>query len=119
MAVIEAQILAPTWNGMITEGRRFRGMLFTGVMMASTSPKVLDYNTRFGDPETQSMMLLMCDIDLGQLLFDCCTGLLHSWKLNVCSGYACNVVVLAAGYPDDYLKGDVIFLQAAPKGIML
>lgn len=65
------------------------------------------------------MMLLMCDIDLSQLLLDCYQGLLHSWQLNVCSGYACNVVVSAAGYPDEYRKGDIITLQAEPKGIIL
>lgn len=63
------------------------------------------------------MILLMCDIDLGQLLLDCYRGRLHTWSFKICAGYACNVVVSAAGYPNEYRKGYVIRLEEPPKGV--
>ncbi|KAI1330720.1 putative bifunctional purine Ade1 [Xylariaceae sp. FL0255] len=68
MEAIETQILQPTFRGLEAEGRPFMGMLFTGVMLTSEGPKVIEYNARFGDPETQALMPLLRDTDLAEVL---------------------------------------------------
>ncbi|KAL7928224.1 phosphoribosylglycinamide synthetase [Trichoderma chlorosporum] len=100
MAKIEETILRPTFDGLRDEGRTFRGLLFTGVMLTRSGPKVLEYNARFGDPETQSMMLLLSqDTDLAAILLACVHGSLRDTHLGIRPGYACNVVISSAGYP--------------------
>lgn len=92
-------------------GRIFRGLLFTGIMITRSGPKVLEYNVRFGDPETQTMMLLLSqDTDLAAVLLACTQGTLQDTKLSVRSGYACNVVISSAGYPGQYSIGQPISL---------
>jgi phosphoribosylamine-glycine ligase len=80
-------------------------MLFTGIMLTSSGPKVLEYNARFGDPETQAPMLLLPDTDLAEVLLECATGRLADVDVKLSSDYACNVTVAAGGYPGEYLKG--------------
>ena len=95
-------------------------MLFTGIMVTKTGPKVLEYNTRFGDPETQTMMMLLApECDLAHILLACCQGMLDKVSFSFLSGFACNVVVAARGYPESYPTGDIIYLTAAPKGIFI
>jgi phosphoribosylamine--glycine ligase/phosphoribosylformylglycinamidine cyclo-ligase len=92
-------------------------MLFTGIMMTADGPRVLEYNARFGDPETQTMMMLLApECDLAAVLLACCTGSLDSMSIPVRSGFACNVVVAAGGYPGSYRKGDTITLGPCPQG---
>ncbi|TDZ31993.1 Bifunctional purine biosynthetic protein ADE1 [Colletotrichum spinosum] len=72
MDEIDSQVLRPTFAGLEMEGRTFRGMLFTGIIMTSEGPKVLEYNARFGDPETQSLMMLLSpESDLALILLAC------------------------------------------------
>ncbi|KAL6796333.1 phosphoribosylglycinamide synthetase [Trichoderma sp. SZMC 28013] len=111
MSNIEETILKPTFDGLRAEGRIFRGLLFTGIMITRSGPKVLEYNVRFGDPETQTMMLLLSqDTDLAAVLLACTQGTLQDTKLSVRSGYACNVVISSAGYPGQYSIGQPISL---------
>lgn len=92
-------------------------MLFTGVMMTADGPRVLEYNARFGDPETQTMMMLLApECDLAAVLLACCTGDLEKTSIPVLPGFGCNVVIAAGGYPDSYSKGDAITLAQCPKG---
>jgi phosphoribosylamine--glycine ligase/phosphoribosylformylglycinamidine cyclo-ligase len=92
-------------------------MLFMGIMMTANGPRVLEYNARFGDPETQTMMMLLApECDLAAALLACCTGTLDAVSIPLCTGFACNVVVAAAGYPGSYTKGDVINLTQSPEG---
>lgn len=91
-------------------------MLFTGIMMTPLGPKVLEYNARFGDPETQSMVLLLPDEALPELLLACVENRLADVKLSVSSGFACNVTVAAGGYPESYRTGDTIQMDATPEG---
>ncbi len=85
--------------------------------MTADGPRVLEYNARFGDPETQTMMMLLApDCDLAAILLACCTETLEHVSVPVLPGFACNVVVAAGGYPDAYLKGDVITLAPCPTG---
>ena len=114
---IEGLILQPTFRGLEVDGRRFVGMLFTGVMLTSSGPKVIEYNARFGDPETQALMLLFRDTDLAQVLLSCTNGRLSDITIDVSSDFACNVTVAAGGYPlPDCSKGGAIVLHPPPKG---
>lgn len=101
-------------------GRPFVGLLFTGVMITPQGPKVIEYNVRFGDPETQSaMMLLSEDTDLARVLLACTSGTLDRVSLGVRSGFACNVVVASQGYPGKYSTGVPITLQAWPRDVQV
>ncbi|KAK4078993.1 hypothetical protein Trihar35433_98 [Trichoderma harzianum] len=112
MSKIEETILRPTFDGLRAEGRTFRGLLFTGIMITRSGPKVLEYNVRFGDPETQTMMLLLSqNTDLATVLLACTQGTLKDAHLGVRSGYACNVVISSAGYPGPYSTGKPIRLN--------
>ncbi|KAH8153950.1 uncharacterized protein LAJ45_01717 [Morchella importuna] len=108
---VNRTILQPTVDGMRREGYPFRGMLFTGLMMTKNGPKVLEYNVRFGDPETQTVMsLLSKDTDLAEVLMACAMGYLDSVKVEVTKQFAATVVVAAGGYPGSYEKGKEIKL---------
>jgi len=107
-ARIIQQVIEPTVRGMAAEGNPFTGFLYAGVMINSAGvPKVLEYNVRFGDPETQPIMFRMKS-DLVQHCLDALAGTLDQsiaeWDPRVSLG----VVLAAGGYPDDYHKGDVI-----------
>lgn len=90
-------------------------MLFTGIMLTDNGPKVLEYNVRFGDPETQSLMLLL-KTDLARVCLSCASNALQDQPLEFYPGYACNVVISSAGYPGSYEKGHEIKIGALPDG---
>ena len=107
-ARIILQVIEPTVQGMADEGNPFTGFLYAGVMIDSDGvPKVLEYNVRFGDPETQPIMFRMKS-DLVQHCLDALDGTLDQtiteWDPRVSLG----VVLAAGGYPDSYDKGDLI-----------
>ncbi|KAK7398077.1 hypothetical protein QQX98_012563 [Neonectria punicea] len=117
---IDREIIEPTFAGLRAEGRPFVGLLFTGIMITPVGPKVIEYNVRFGDPETQSsMMLLSDDTDLAAVLLSCTTGTLDQVRLDVRPGFACNVVVASGGYPGPYTIGKEIVLKPSPAGVMV
>lgn len=110
--------LEPTIRGMRQDGYPFVGMLFTGFMLTSDGPKVLEYNVRFGDPETQALMLLLDDeTDLAEVMLACTQGRLDSVKLGYRDGYAVSVVCASKGYPGSYPKGDVMTFGETPAGV--
>ncbi|MCJ1349790.1 hypothetical protein MMC31_008031, partial [Peltigera leucophlebia] len=120
MTDIEERVLKPTFQGLKSEGRTFTGMLFTGIMLTSSGPKVLEYNTRFGDPETQSMIpLLSQDTDLAEVLLACTEGRLNQVNISVTPGFACNVVVAVQGYPESYFQGDLVEFEETPAGVLI
>ena len=106
-AQLVREVVEPTIAGMASEGHRYRGVLFIGVMLTDDGPKVLEYNARFGDPETQVLMPRL-DGDWLQLLHNCATGNLPeaapAWR----SEAAVCVVMAAGGYPESYAKGATI-----------
>ena len=108
---IDREIVRPSVNAIADEGIEFRGTLFIGIMLTPAGPSVLEYNTRFGDPETQ-VVLPRLATDLLALLWAAARGELRGFKLAVKSDYALCVVVAAKGYPDQYAKGDTITLPA-------
>jgi phosphoribosylamine--glycine ligase len=104
---IMAEVIEPTVRGMAAEGCRYVGFLYAGLMMTADGPKVLEYNCRLGDPETQPLILrLRSDlVDLCEAALD---GRLGEIAADWDSRPALGVVMTAAGYPSAYRKGDVI-----------
>jgi phosphoribosylamine--glycine ligase len=106
---IEDAIIKPTIDGMAREGCPFTGVLFAGLMIVKGEPVLLEFNTRFGDPECQTLMMRL-DSDLAEILDACASGALASakdkarWK----SESAVCVVMAANGYPGEYKKNTVI-----------
>lgn len=100
-------IICPTVAGMKDRGMPFRGVLFAGLMLTKDGPKLLEYNARFGDPETQSLMMRL-ESDIVPALMACATGGLNTVKFRFKSEAAVCVVMAAKGYPGDYEKGSVI-----------
>lgn len=107
-------IILPTVAAMKAEGCPFTGVLFAGLMLTKTGPKLLEYNVRFGDPETQSLMMRF-DGDLFQTLKACADGKLADAEISFRFEAAMCIVMAAKGYPGDYQKGSVIkgFRKAA------
>lgn len=112
LAEIERTVLKPTIDGLRKEGMRFVGCLFTGFMLTTDGPRVLEYNVRFGDPETQSCLTLL-ESDLAELMVACCEGKLEGVEAQVREGSACTVVVAARGYPGGYKKGTKMDVKEA------
>jgi phosphoribosylamine--glycine ligase len=111
LARIDREIVKPSVDAIAAEGMKFRGTLFIGVMLTADGPSVLEYNTRFGDPETQ-VVLPRLRTDVLALLWAAARGELRGLKLEVRPDAALCVVVAAKGYPDNYPKGDVITFPA-------
>lgn len=107
---IRETILKPTIAGMRKDGLPMVGCLFTGIMLTKTGPKVLEYNVRFGDPETQTVLPLL-ESDLFEVMLACAEHRLDSVDFKVSSDYAATVVMSAAGYPEAYNKGDGISIS--------
>lgn len=105
---IHKTILQPTVDGMEQEGSPYHGILYAGLMLTKDGPKVLEYNVRFGDPETQPLMMLLSS-DLTPILLSCIEGTLKRKQIAFRSGAAACVVLAADGYPDSYQKGQEIF----------
>lgn len=110
MEQIHRETLQPTIDGMRKERTPFVGCLFTGFMVTKTGPKVLEYNVRFGDPETQTLLPLLAS-DLAEVMLACTSGYLSSVDLKIKPSFSTTVVVAAGGYPEKYDKGDVISLD--------
>ena len=101
-------VIYPTVNGMAAEGTVFTGFLYAGLMIAPDgSAKVLEFNCRFGDPETQPIMLRL-QSDLVELCLAATQGKLAGKQIDFTADAAVGVVLAAGGYPDSYAKGKVI-----------
>ena len=110
-----AEIVLPTVRAMRAEGMPFKGVLYAGLMIGRNGPKLIEYNCRFGDPETQPMMMRLKS-DLVPALIACADGGLKHLDLRWSDDAALTVVMAANGYPDAYKKGSEIRgLEAAGK----
>lgn len=98
------KIFLPTIRAMNTEGRTFRGCLYFGLMITPEGPKVIEYNCRFGDPETQVVLPLLKS-DLLTIMLATTNGTLKDTDVAFCSGHACCVIMASEGYPAKYEKG--------------
>ena len=97
-------IFIPTIEAMKAEGREFRGCLYFGLMLTPKGPKVIEYNCRFGDPETQVVLPLLKS-DLLTVMQACTNGTLGECEVEFSSGAACCVVMASSGYPESYESG--------------
>ncbi len=104
--VIE-EILKPIIYGMSEEGRPYKGCLYAGLMIQDGRPKVLEFNARFGDPETQPILMRLKD-DLVPLLFACIKGGISNYEIEWDERPSVCVVMASKGYPGQYEKGKVI-----------
>jgi phosphoribosylamine--glycine ligase len=109
-AEIMRSVVRPTVQGMEAEGRRYSGCLFVGLMLTKDGPKVLEYNCRFGDPETQSQLIRLED-DLLKVFLDVAHGSLSETRLQWKKEAAACVVVAAREYPGDVTKGNEITID--------
>lgn len=98
------KIFLPTINAMKAEGRTFEGCLYFGLMITPSGPKVIEYNCRFGDPETQ-VVLPMLDGDLADIMVKIYNHDLKSAKIDWKQGFCSCVVMASGGYPQSYPKG--------------
>ena len=101
------EIIRPTVAGMAKRGTPFKGVLFLGVMITSDGPKLYEYNARFGDPETQVLMMRLKS-DLLAALLATADGVLSTFDLRWSDDAALTVVMASNGYPGDYQKGTEI-----------
>ena len=106
LTAIEADIIAPTLEAMKNEGMPYTGLLYAGIMVTPTGPKVVEFNCRFGDPETQ-VVLPLVDCDWFEVLYACSSSgnKLASVQWTVKPGYCVGVVMASGGYPGPYEKG--------------
>ncbi len=105
---IMAEVIEPVIKGMTSEGRPYKGFLYAGVMIAADgTPNVLEFNCRFGDPETQPIMMRLKS-DLVELCLAATNGQLRGKFAEWDPRPALGVVLASAGYPESYKKGDVI-----------
>lgn len=104
---VMAEIIRPTVAAMQAEGCPFKGVFFAGLMITAEGPKLIEYNTRFGDPETQVMMERL-ESDLLDLLLACAEGTLAGREVKLRPEAALTVVMAAAGYPGAVEKGSEI-----------
>ena len=104
------EIFLPTIEAMNAEGRSFRGCLYFGLMLTPDGPKVIEYNCRFGDPETQVVLPLLKS-DLLTVMRACRDGRLAETPVEFSDGAACCVVLASDGYPEHYEKGFEIVMD--------
>ena len=97
-------IFLPTINAMNAEGRTFKGCLYYGLMLTPNGPKVIEYNCRFGDPETQVVLPLL-ESDLLTIMQATTNGTLAETEVKFADKHACCVILASAGYPTSYKKG--------------
>ena len=112
-------IFRPTVDAMAKEGRPFKGCLYFGLMLTPDGPKVVEYNSRFGDPETQPVLSLL-KTDLLEIMMACTNGTLDQLDIQWSDGAACCIVMASGGYPLDYKKGyEISGLDNTPEDVFV
>ncbi len=104
---VEQKIIKPTIEALKKEGSPYKGLLYFGIIVTESEPKVLEYNCRFGDPETEVVLPLL-ESDLVPLMLATIDGTMQEQSIKFKTGYAIDVVLASGGYPDSYEKGKII-----------
>ena len=104
---VEKDIIRPALEGLNKEGRTFVGCLYAGLMITSSGPKVVEFNCRFGDPETQAVLPLL-EGDFLELLYSAAKGKLNKKAVKYSGGNSVCIVAASKGYPEAYEKGFAI-----------
>ena len=108
-------IFLPTVAAMNAENRTFKGCLYFGLMLTPNGPKVIEYNCRFGDPETQVVLPLL-ESDLLTIMRSCTNGTLSETEVKFADAHACCLILASNGYPQSYKKGfEITFTEEAEK----
>jgi phosphoribosylamine--glycine ligase len=105
---IQTKIIEPTMRGLVADGIKYQGFLYVGLMLTKTGPRVMEFNCRLGDPETQAIAARM-DFDLAEVLEDVATGKFQPEKLKWKPGASACVVIASGGYPGKFESGKEIF----------
>lgn len=106
--LVRTQIVDKVISGLISEYHNFVGCLFVGLMIENDYPKVVEFNCRFGDPETQSVLTLF-EGNLLELFYSCSIGKINKNSFNYNNIYSsCTVILASDGYPDNFEKGNII-----------
>ncbi len=108
MEKIKSEIIKPTIEGLKNEGRTYKGCLYCGLMITKDGPKVLEFNCRFGDPETQVVLPLL-DADIIDLFFRAIDGGIKNFSYRIKKATAICVILASLGYPDSYEVGKEIY----------
>lgn len=115
LEVIRRDIVERTLAGMRAEGRPFRGVLYAGLMLTPSGPRVVEFNARFGDPEAEAVLPLL-DSDLAQHALDAARGQLDPAQVRFRDGASAVVILAAPGYPAEPQKGIPLTLPAEEEG---
>lgn len=116
--IVMEKIIAPTVEAMNKEGRPYKGVLYFGLMLTEAGPKVIEYNCRFGDPETEAVLLRL-ESDLAEIMEAVIEERLHEMDIEWNDNAAVCVVMASGGYPENYEKGyEIKGLTAAEEGII-
>jgi phosphoribosylamine--glycine ligase len=107
LEMVTKTVLQPAVDGMVVRGTPYVGVLYAGIMLTAEGPKALEFNCRFGDPETQVILPLLAS-DLVEVMRACIDGQLERAEVVWRPGACATVVMAAAGYPEAYGKGEVI-----------
>jgi phosphoribosylamine--glycine ligase len=107
LARIEREIIEPTLEGMTSEGSPFKGILYVGLMITDDGPKVIEYNARLGDPETQSVLVRL-ETDMVEICDAITEGRIGSTKVQWSHDSSVCVVAASGGYPGEFEKGKII-----------
>lgn len=119
IAQIMHTIVQPTIDGMAARGTPYVGVLYAGLMLTTDGPKVIEFNCRFGDPETQVVLPLL-EGDLVELMLACVNGVLTPDMVKIYPGACATVVMAAPGYPASYPKGlPITGLDSLPDDVMV
>jgi len=114
LSEIKETILQPTIDGMAKMGMPYKGVLYAGIMLTKEGPKVIEFNARFGDPETQPLMMMLSS-DVIPIFLSCIEGSLSNEQVKFKSGATVCVVLAEKGYPGEYTNGNEIFgLEKSP-----
>ncbi|PVU84780.1 hypothetical protein BB560_007266 [Smittium megazygosporum] len=118
---IQKNIIQPTIDGMRRDGFPFVGCLFAGLMITPQGPKVIEYNCRFGDPETEAVLSLLCDsCDFFDVCLAAAESRLDSVSVDFINGYAATVIMASGGYPGSYEKNKhITFEGSVPKDVVV
>lgn len=110
LELFHKHILEPTLKGLIAEKMDYRGFIFFGLMLTKDGPRLLEYNVRLGDPETQAVLPLM-NFDFASMCNAIIDGTLKDFEFTWKKGFVCAPVVVSGGYPQSYKKGYSISIQ--------
>lgn len=116
---IDEKILQPTIRGFLEDGLDFHGVLFIGLMIGEDGPKVIEFNNRFGDPETQSVLMRL-ESDLADIFNACIDGTLDQQEIRWSDRRSVCVVLASGGYPGSYEKGkEILGLEDVDEDIVV